>query len=123
MPPSTSRPTSPDDGSHIGGSQRPSARHADRPTPARPTRPIDQVGQPDCLACSAGYSLAADPLAVGGVLWSSCDHVGMVETGSGGPAGPRLAGGRQAGFFPGYLPLVMATGIIAVGASQQNIRW
>jgi tellurite resistance protein TehA-like permease len=45
------------------------------------------------------------------------------RTRSGAPAGPRLAGGRLADLFPGYFALVMATGIIAVGASQQNIRW
>jgi tellurite resistance protein TehA-like permease len=48
----------------------------------------------------------------------------MVETtGRGTPAGPRLAGGQLADLFPGYFALVMATGIIAVGASQQNIGW
>src|SRR5262245_26325373 len=48
----------------------------------------------------------------------------MVETtGGGAPAGPRLAGGRLADLFPGYFASGMATGIVAVGASQQNIRW
>jgi tellurite resistance protein TehA-like permease len=48
----------------------------------------------------------------------------MLETTeSGPPAGPRLAGGRVADLFPGYFALVMSTGIIAVGALQQNLRW
>jgi hypothetical protein len=76
------------------------------------------------LPAVLGIPWSQIPLAVRGMLWSPCEHVGMVETtGGGAPAGPRLAGGRLAGLFPGYFALVMATGIIAVGASQQNIRW
>jgi tellurite resistance protein TehA-like permease len=37
--------------------------------------------------------------------------------------GQRVAKGRLAELFPGYFALVMATGIIAVDASQQDIRW
>jgi tellurite resistance protein TehA-like permease len=47
----------------------------------------------------------------------------MLETTGSGPVGPGLAGGRLADLFPGYFALVMATGIIAIGALQQDIRW
>ena len=69
-------------------------------------------------------AIRSDPFAVRGMLWSLCEDVGMRETTeSGAPAGQRLAGGRPADLFPGYFALVMATGIIAVGALQQNLRW
>jgi tellurite resistance protein TehA-like permease len=49
----------------------------------------------------------------------------MPATTGGGPLqeGPRPVGGWLADLFPGYFALVMATGIIAVGASQQRLRW
>ena len=37
--------------------------------------------------------------------------------------GPRRTGSPLAELFPGYFALIMATGIIAVGAVQQGIRW
>jgi tellurite resistance protein TehA-like permease len=40
-----------------------------------------------------------------------------------GLVGRRGAGNFLADLFPGYFGLVMATGIIAVGAVQQDIRW
>ena len=36
---------------------------------------------------------------------------------------PRLARNAVATLFPGYFALVMATGIIAIGASQQDLDW
>lgn len=39
------------------------------------------------------------------------------------PAGQRRGAGRLADLFPGYFALVMATGILAIGAVQQGIRW
>jgi tellurite resistance protein TehA-like permease len=36
---------------------------------------------------------------------------------------PRLADGVVATLFPGYFALVMATGIIAIGAEQQELDW
>ena len=50
----------------------------------------------------------------------------MPATTGGGPpadADPRPGGGGLAELFPGYFALVMATGIIAVAASQQRLRW
>jgi tellurite resistance protein TehA-like permease len=47
----------------------------------------------------------------------------MLETPDSGPVGAGRAGGRLADLFPGYFALVMATGIIAVGAAQQDLRW
>jgi hypothetical protein len=40
-----------------------------------------------------------------------------------GLVGRRGAGDFLADLYPGYFALVMATGIIAVGAVQQDIRW
>ena len=39
------------------------------------------------------------------------------------PAGQRRGAGRLASLFPGYFALVMATGILAIGALQLGIRW
>lgn len=47
----------------------------------------------------------------------------MVEAEDVGPVAARPVGGRLAGLVPGYFALVMATGIIAVGAAQEGVRW
>jgi tellurite resistance protein TehA-like permease len=47
----------------------------------------------------------------------------MLEATDSGPVDRRQGGNRLADLFPGYFALVMATGIIAVGAVQQGIRW
>ena len=36
---------------------------------------------------------------------------------------PATPSGAVATLFPGYFALVMATGIVAIGASQQDIDW
>jgi Voltage-dependent anion channel len=52
------------------------------------------------------------------------EDVGTVETGVGqSGAATMTRQGRLADLFPGYFALVMATGIIAVGAFQQRILW
>jgi tellurite resistance protein TehA-like permease len=54
-----------------------------------------------------------------------CEDIGTVDEARVDHRGS-AAGARQRALgelFPGYFALVMATGIIAVGASQQHIRW
>jgi tellurite resistance protein TehA-like permease len=54
-----------------------------------------------------------------------CEDIGIVEEAGVEPRGSAV-GARPSALgelFPGYFALVMATGIIAVGASQQHIRW
>ncbi|HZD73004.1 MAG TPA: tellurite resistance/C4-dicarboxylate transporter family protein [Actinomycetota bacterium] len=47
----------------------------------------------------------------------------MLEATDRGPVSRPRGEGRLADLFPGYFALVMATGIIAVGAVEQGIRW
>jgi hypothetical protein len=55
--------------------------------------------------------------------WLSCKDCGMARATERRPAGPSRVAGRLADLFPGYFALAMATGIIAIGAVEQGIRW